>query len=104
MPPPAQLVYLDAASSARLSSSTFGRRGGLRAAAFAQRGPARPSLGAHGGQDRLPCRQGRNGATSGPRAQRKRIAAAKLGAGGRGGLARPVGDEPDADQRIDAQV
>src|SRR6516164_98631 len=43
-------------------------------------------------------------AASGPRARRKGIAAAKLGAGGRGGLARPVGDEPDADQRVNAQV
>ena len=30
--------------------------------------------------------------------------AAELGGGGRGGLARQVGDEPDADQRLDAQV
>jgi len=36
------------------------RRAGLWAAAFAQRGPAWSSLGAHGGQDRLPRRQGRN--------------------------------------------
>src|SRR6478736_8388547 len=74
------------------------------ATAFAQRGPARSSLGAYGGQDRLPCWQGRNRAASGPRARRERTAAGKLGAGDRGGLARPVGDEPDADQRLDAQV
>ena len=30
--------------------------------------------------------------------------AAELGEGGGGGLARPLGDEPDADQRLDAQV
>src|SRR6266576_1116959 len=74
------------------------------ATAFAQRGPARSSLGAHGGQARLPRWQGRNRAASGPRVRRERTAAGKLGAGGRGGLARPVGDEPDADQRVDAQV
>jgi alpha,alpha-trehalose phosphorylase len=81
-----------------------GRRGGLWATAFAQRGPARSSLGAHGGQDRLPCWQGRNRAASGARAQREGTAAGKLGAGGGRGLAGPVGDEPDADQRVDAQV
>src|SRR5271166_3672415 len=70
-----------------------GRRGGLWATAFAQRGPARSSPGAHGGQDRLPCWQGRNRAASGTRAQRERTAAGKLGAGGGRGLAGPVGDE-----------
>src|SRR5438874_8945311 len=74
------------------------------ATAFAQRGPARSSLGAHGGQARLPRWQGRNRAASGTRARREGTAAGKLGAGGGGGLARPVGDEPDADQRVDAQV
>ena len=80
------------------------RRGGMWATAFAQAESARSSLGAHAGQDRFPRWQGRNRAASGTRAQRQRTATGKLGAGcPRRGLARRVGDEPDADQRVDAQ-
>jgi hypothetical protein len=64
------------------------------ATAFTQRGPARSSLGAHAGQDRLPCWQGRNRAASGTRAQWERAAAGKLGAGDRRGLARPARAPP----------
>src|ERR1022692_442964 len=64
---------------------------------------ARSSLGAHAGQDRLPCWQGRNRAASGTRAQWERAAAGKLGAGDRRGLARPARAPPDADQRVDGQ-
>ena len=45
------------------------RRGGMWATAFAQRGSARSSLGAHAGQDRFPRWQGRNRAASGTRAR-----------------------------------
>src|SRR3979409_879614 len=62
-------------------------------------GRTRASLGAHGGQDRLPCWQGRNRATSGARAQWERTAAGKLGASGQRGLAPPVGGETDVDHR-----
>src|SRR3979409_1157082 len=42
----------------------------------------------------FPARQGRNRAASGPHPRRKRTGAPELGAGSRGGLARPVGYEP----------
>ena len=80
------------------------RRGGLWATPCAQRGPARSSLGPNQGQDRLPRWQGGDRAAAGARARGQGTGAAELGAGGRGGLARQVGDEPDADQRLDAEV
>src|SRR4029077_20052207 len=62
----------DAARGPRHSrrADRVGPRGGRRAATSAQPGRARSWLGAHGRQERLPGRQGRNGATSGPRARR----------------------------------
>ena len=54
-------------------------------------------LGFHGGKVEIgrPRVRGLDGRGAG---------AAELGAGDRGGLARPLGDEPDADQRLDAPV
>src|SRR5438128_1166435 len=74
------------------------------ATACARRGTARSSLGADGGQDRLPRWQGGDRAAASARARREGTDAGELGAGGQRGLARPVGVEPDADQRVDAQV
>ena len=81
-----------------------GRGGGLRTAPFACRDPPRISLGPHAGQDWLPRWQDRDRTATGARFCWAGAGAAELGAGGGGGLARQVGDESHADQRLDAEV
>ena len=61
-------------------------------------------LGPNAGPDRFPRRQDRGRAPAGPGRGRPRGRDPELGNGGAGGLARSLGDEPDADQRVDAPV
>ena len=72
------------------TAETDGRRGH-------RWGQAAGKIGFHGGKVAIERPRVRS-----PR--RPRVGAAELGGGPGRGLARPVGDEPDADQRVDAQV
>ena len=81
-----------------------GRRGDLRLAPCAGRRPAGASMGADEGQDRLSRRQGRCRASARSRPRRRGTHPAELEERGRGELARRMGDEPDADRRLHAQI
>jgi hypothetical protein len=61
-------------------------------------------LGSGQGKTGLPRRQDRGGATARAGPSRRRDRAAELGSGDDRGLAGQVGSEPDADQRVDAQI
>lgn len=67
-------------------------------------GAAAAPLGPNAGLDRLPRRQDRGRAPAGPGRGRPRGHDPELGNGGAGGPARSRGDEPDADQCVDAPV
>ena len=73
-------------------------------ATVSRRGAGRAPLGPNAGTDRLPRRQDRGRAPAGPGPGRPRGPDHRAGNGGGGGLARSLGDEPDADQCIDAPV
>src|ERR1700682_3477748 len=73
-------------------------------AAPGREGAAGAPWGPNAGTDRLPRRQDRGRAPAGPRRGRPRGHDPELGNGGGGGLARSLGDEPDADQCVDAPV
>ena len=63
-----------------------------------------PPLGEDQGKGRLPRRQGRDRAAARAWPCRRRGSLAELGGGAGRGSARAMGAEPDADQRLDAQV
>ena len=78
-------------------TAACGPRHGRDAARRARRGP-------NAGTDRLPRRQDRGRAPAGPGPGRPQGHDPELGNGCAGGLARSLGDKPDADQCVDAPV
>ena len=65
-------------------------------------GAAGAPLGPNAGTDRFPRRQDRGRAPAGPGRGGPRGHDPELGNRGAGGLSRSLGDEPDADQCVDA--
>jgi hypothetical protein len=81
-----------------------GGRRTLWTAACPQRRTSWVPLGPHAGQDRLPWWPGRCRTTAGSSARGPRDLAAELGTGHRRGLARAVGNESHAHQRLDEEI
>src|SRR5215211_105493 len=78
--------------------------GNLRSPPCTGRTPAGAPLGEDQGQDRLSRWQDRDRAAPASRLRWQGTTCAELGGGACRGLARQVGHEPDADQRVDPQV
>src|SRR5580700_3003141 len=77
---------------------------GLWGSSRPERGTAWTPLGPNPRQAWISCRQGNSRAAARARPCWAGAVASELGPCGRGGLARQVGDEPDADQRLDAEI